>query len=100
MQHILYAFGVEFHKDASGAVPFLIWASIVAGCGSFTHKPFHVAILHLCSNANMLYMFLGQKSLRIIMVLFNCIFGKYKNGSGGIPPHVPLCSPVPLYFAS
>ena len=48
----------------------------------------------------MLYMFLGQKSLRIIMVMFNCIFGKYKNESEGIPPPVPCCSFVPLPFAT
>ena len=58
-----------------------------------------VAVLHIspsngcnifaCSNGNMLYMFLGQKSLRIIMVLFICVFGKYKNESGDIYSHAP-----------
>ena len=35
-------------------------------------------------------MFLGQQSMRNIMVLIKCIFGKYKNEVGAILPHVPL----------
>ena len=73
-----YAFGLEFPKENCGDVHFLIWASNVAVYGSFAHRPSYVAPIQFFSTVIMLYMFLGQQSMRIIMVLFNCIFGKYK----------------------
>ena len=42
--HMRHVFGVEIHKDANGVVLFLIWASIVAVCGSFAHKSLLVAL--------------------------------------------------------
>ena len=39
MGHVRYVFWVDFHKDASGAVLFLFWASNVAVYGSFALKP-------------------------------------------------------------
>ena len=69
IEYMIYGFGVNFQKDASGVVPFLIWVSIKL-CVAVLHiRPSMLQYLQLCSNVNMLHMFLGQKSVRITMVL-------------------------------
>ena len=68
-------------------------------CVAVLHiRPSMLQYLHPCLNDDMLYMLLGQKSVSNTLVLFNCIFGKYKSESGDICPHVPHV-PSTLFFS-
>ena len=39
IQHVAYAFGVDFHKENCGAVHLRFWASKLWWCGNFAHRP-------------------------------------------------------------
>ena len=77
----------------------MIWVSNNSGCGSFAHKPLLGTTFFLCSYAHVLHMFLVQKSVPNIVVLSNCIFGKYKYGSGDMSSHVPPDLFFVLFFS-
>ena len=67
--HMAYVIGVESCKLQVGAVHLLFWTSILLSSGILHLSPCQLHLLHNCSNAHMLYMFLGQKIMRITMVL-------------------------------
>ena len=48
---------------------FLICGVILLSGGILQFSPYHLHILHKCSIAHMSYMFLGQKIMRISVVL-------------------------------